>query len=59
MSLNKLRSGVGPPIHCRLDDEILSGAGSKFLLQKWRLSYRYGTKVIIVVLTVPARETTA
>ena len=34
MSVNKLRGGDRSPIKfCRLDDEILSGVGRKFLLQ--------------------------
>ena len=34
MSVNKLRSGGRSPTKfCRLDDEILSGVGRKFLLQ--------------------------
>ena len=34
MSVNKLRNGVRSPTKfCRLDDEILSGVGRKFLLQ--------------------------
>ena len=34
MSVNKLRSGDRSPTKfCRLDDEILSGVGRKFLLQ--------------------------
>ena len=34
MSVNKLRNGGRSPTKfCRLDDEILSGVGRKFLLQ--------------------------